>query len=147
MAAVFPSPQQVLGAFVEGVGVGPQDLPECAVGFDGGPDGVQAVGGGGGQRLLLVGGGGLPNGALNHAVHADLRGAPVVVEGEEAEAAEVVQPVEHVLARQGGAFTAGGQVVGDGLAGEQLDRDAVRVQQAGQLDQRAGQAGRGEPVG
>jgi hypothetical protein len=115
------------------------------------PGGEQRVGGGEDGLRLLVRAQLLTDGALREGVdaHDALRGAggalrPAVVEVCEADAAQDVQRVEGVLGidRPFRPDPPRREVPQRGIAGQDTDRDPVRIQHRGRLHQRPGQAGR-----
>ncbi|BCL14694.1 hypothetical protein GCM10017556_24330 [Micromonospora sagamiensis] len=65
MPAGVGVPQQRPGVGVQGGGVGPEDLPDSRVAFDGGSDLDEAVRSGDGEQALLFVGGGFPGRALD----------------------------------------------------------------------------------
>ncbi len=148
--------QGVFGVLGEGLGVGAQYLSKGGVAFEFGPGGHDGVGGGASEMACLLVSERGAGGALNELVNANglVRDAGIVV--DEAEPVQGAQSSCGVGAGHGSRFTSGvavdtdavgGKVRAGGFAGQNVLRDAIGVEEGGEVEHGAGQAGGAQCVG
>lgn len=108
----------------------------------------QGIAGGDGEPAPLLVGGGVPGHALNQSVHPQQRaagGGDVREDADQAEPKQCTDRVAGVVDTDGPPQTIAA-VIGDRSGVKQVGRDAVGIEQGGDLEQDAGDAAGGGPA-